>query len=54
MVTSHGQESMVMTALKAGSKGYILKPVTADKLKEAIGRIYSELAGNDEEELLDE
>ncbi|MCU7834583.1 MAG: response regulator [gamma proteobacterium symbiont of Taylorina sp.] len=54
MVTSHGQESMVMMALKAGSKGYILKPVTPDKLREAIGRIFFELAENYEEELLDE
>ena len=54
MVTSHGQESMVMKALKAGSKGYILKPVTPDKLRESIGRIFSELADDHEEELLDE
>jgi two-component system, chemotaxis family, chemotaxis protein CheY len=54
MITSHGQESMVMKALKTGAKGYILKPVTPDKLKEAIGRIFSELAENFEEDLLDE
>jgi two-component system, chemotaxis family, chemotaxis protein CheY len=53
MVTSHGQESMVMAALKAGAKGYIMKPVTPDKLRESIGRIYPELAGETEEELLD-
>ncbi|MFK5892399.1 MAG: response regulator [Pseudomonadota bacterium] len=53
MVTSHGQEAMVMDALKAGAKGYMLKPVTADKLREAIGRIFPELAGTVEEELLD-
>ncbi|WP_415251632.1 response regulator, partial [Sulfurimonas sp.] len=28
MVTSHGQEAMVMNALKSGAKGYILKPVS--------------------------
>ncbi len=54
MVTSHGQESMVMDALKSGAKGYMLKPVTPDKLKEAIGRIFPELAGTIEEELMDE
>jgi two-component system chemotaxis response regulator CheY len=54
MVTSHGQESMVMEALKSGAKGYMLKPVTPDKLKEAIGRIFPELAGMIEEELMDE
>ncbi len=54
MVTSHGQESMVMEALKSGAKGYMLKPVTPDKLKEAIGRIFPDLAGMIEEELMDE
>lgn len=54
MVTSHGQESMVMEALKSGAKGYMLKPVTPDKLREAIGRIFPELAGTIEEELMDE
>ena len=53
MVTSHGQESMVMAALKAGAKGYIMKPVTPDKLRESIGRIYPDLASETEEELLD-
>jgi len=54
MVTSHGQEAMVMDALKSGAKGYMLKPVTPDKLREAIGRIFPELAGMVEEELMDE
>lgn len=54
MVTSHGQESMVMEALKSGAKGYMLKPVTPDKLREAIGRIFPELASTIEEELMDE
>lgn len=53
MVTSHGQEPMVMAALKAGAKGYIVKPVTPDKLRESIGKIFPELAGKIEEELLD-
>lgn len=53
MVTSHGQEPMVMAALKAGAKGYIVKPVTPDKLRESIGKIFPELAGETEEELLD-
>ena len=54
MVTSHGQEAMVMDALKSGAKGYMLKPVTPDKLREAIGRIFPELAGTVEEELMDD
>jgi DNA-binding NarL/FixJ family response regulator len=36
MVTSHGQEKMVMDALKAGAKGYVLKPFDGQKLYEAI------------------
>lgn len=36
MVTSHGQEKMVLDALKAGAKGYVLKPFRQDKLQEVI------------------
>ena len=36
MVTSHGQEKMVIDALKAGAKGYVLKPFDGQKLNEAI------------------
>lgn len=36
MVTSHGQESMVLDALKAGAKGYVLKPFQEHKVFEAI------------------
>lgn len=36
MVTSHGQEKMVLDALKAGAKGYVLKPFKEDKLREVI------------------
>ncbi|MFA6189086.1 MAG: response regulator [Sulfuricurvum sp.] len=40
MVTSHGQEEMVIEAIRAGASGYVLKPVTAEKLSHAIGRIF--------------
>lgn len=36
MVTSHGQEKMVLDALKAGAKGYVLKPFQEHKVYEAI------------------
>jgi two-component system chemotaxis response regulator CheY len=36
IVTSHGQEQMVMDAIEAGAKGYILKPVKLEKLKETL------------------
>jgi two-component system chemotaxis response regulator CheY len=38
MVTSHGQEAMVVRALEAGALGYVLKPVTKDRLAAMIER----------------
>ena len=42
MVTSHGQEEMVVSALKAGAKGYILKPINEEKLSQGIASIFEE------------
>jgi two-component system chemotaxis response regulator CheY len=39
MVTSHAQKGMVMDALKAGAKGYILKPLQTDKLREVLIKV---------------
>ncbi len=39
MVTSHGQEQMVMDAIGAGAKGYVLKPVAPEKLEQVINGI---------------
>ncbi len=39
MVTSHGQEQMVLEALKAGAKGYVLKPFEEHKVYEAIQKV---------------
>src|SRR5262245_60545940 len=36
MVTSHAQKGMVMDALKAGARGYVLKPIKAEKLGDAL------------------
>jgi YesN/AraC family two-component response regulator len=41
MVTSHGQEAMVMKAIKAGAKGYVLKPIKPDKLRDMVDRIFT-------------
>jgi len=41
VATSHSQEEVIMKALKAGAKGYILKPVDESNLDEAIRNIYS-------------
>jgi len=38
MVTSHGQEGMVIRSLDAGALGYVLKPVAKDKLAAMIER----------------
>ncbi len=40
MVTSHGQEAMVMQAIKAGAKGYVLKPVKREKIRDIISHIF--------------
>jgi DNA-binding NarL/FixJ family response regulator len=40
MVTSHGQEGMVMQAVKAGAKGYVLKPIKPEKLRDMIARVF--------------
>ena len=38
MVTSHGQEAMVVRAIDAGARGYVLKPVTKEALTVMINR----------------
>ena len=38
MVTSHGQEAMVVRALEAGALGYVLKPITKERLSAIIER----------------
>jgi two-component system chemotaxis response regulator CheY len=51
MVTSHGQEDMVIKSIKAGAVGYMLKPVTQDKLAAAIGEVFIEYAVDDDDDL---
>ena len=51
MVTSHGQEDMVIKSIKAGAVGYMLKPVTKDKLANSIGEVFIEYAVEDEDDL---
>jgi len=41
VITSHGQEQMVMEAISAGAQGYVLKPIKAEKLKDTIDKILS-------------
>ena len=52
MITSHGQEDMVIKSIQAGAVGYILKPITDEKLAQVIGEVFVEYAiGINEEEL---
>ncbi len=39
MVTSHGQEQMVVDAIKSGALGYVIKPVKIEKLEEHINKV---------------
>lgn len=44
IATSHGQEQKVLAALKAGAKGYVLKPVREGRLEKMIGEVFGERA----------
>ena len=54
MVTSHGQEDMVVSSLKSGAQGYLLKPINEEKLMQVISNIYSEYKDDSDDELLDD
>ena len=54
MVTSHGQEEMVVSSLKSGAQGYLLKPINEEKLAKAISNLYNGYEEDDEDELLDD
>lgn len=53
MVTSHGQEDMVIKSIQAGAVGYILKPINDEKLAQVIGEVFVEYATEIDEEELD-
>ena len=40
MVTSHGEERLVMEAITNGAKGYILKPITKENIEQAINKVF--------------
>ncbi len=51
MVTSHGQEDMVIKSIQSGAVGYILKPISEDKMAQSIGEVFIEYAvKNDDDE----
>jgi two-component system chemotaxis response regulator CheY len=39
MVTAHGEEDKVMKSIENGALGYVLKPITGNKLKLAIQKL---------------
>jgi two-component system chemotaxis response regulator CheY len=43
MVTSHGQEEMVLSAVRSGASGYLLKPVNLIKLRDSLRKIFPDL-----------
>lgn len=52
MVTSHGQEEMVIKSIQAGAVGYMLKPITEDKLLQSIAEVFPEYAKDEDSEEL--
>lgn len=43
MVTSHGQEEMVISAIRAGASGYLLKPINLIKLGDSIRKVFPDI-----------
>lgn len=41
MITSHGQEKMVIDAVNVGAKGYLLKPIQYENLEKVINDVYA-------------
>jgi len=39
MCSAMGQQSMVLDAIKAGAKDFIVKPFTRERIKEAVGKL---------------
>jgi len=43
MITSHGEENLVMEAISNGARGYILKPINHEKITLVINKVFPEL-----------
>jgi two-component system chemotaxis response regulator CheY len=39
MVTAHGEEAKVMQSIEYGALGYVLKPITGEKIKNALKKV---------------
>jgi two-component system, chemotaxis family, chemotaxis protein CheY len=53
MVTSHGQEDMVIKSIKSGAVSYILKPISEEKLAQVIGEVFIEYSTQIEDDQLE-
>ena len=40
MITSHGEEELVLESIKNGAKGYILKPITEEKVIDSLEKVF--------------
>nr|WP_312290909.1 response regulator [Clostridium chromiireducens] len=54
MITSHGQEKMVIDAVSVGAKGYLLKPIKYDNLNKVITDVYKKYGKTQEEKIQEE
>ncbi len=43
LITSHGEQKLVIESIKLGAKGYILKPISKDKIEKVLKKIFPEL-----------
>lgn len=41
MITSNGEQKLVIDALAHGAKGYIIKPINKEKIKNTINKIFT-------------
>jgi len=53
MITSHGQEKLVIDAVSVGAKGYLLKPIKYENLNKVITDVYKKYGKAQEEKIQD-
>ncbi len=53
MMTSHGQEELVVQSLKAGAKNFVLKPITEEKVSKVVSLLFPEYELEEELDTLD-
>ncbi len=53
MMTSHGQEELVVKSLKAGAKNFVLKPVTKEKVEKAVSLLFPDSSNDEDDDTLE-